>query len=210
MTRRWERHGWTVHLAEPAGTGPWVKGEALAPALRYAADPVVIADADVWPLGIDDAYQAVVEGASWAVPHWQVYRLTERATRGVLAGWTINRSTVEALAVERQPYVGLLGGGVTVIRKAAALDVPIDRRFTRWGGEDDSWGKALVTLVGDPHRIEHGDPLVHLYHPHAHPDRPAVGGSMDNEYLRRRYFSALNDTTQMRALVEEGRSWPRS
>src|SRR5687768_12609226 len=57
---------------------PWNKARAVMPAVEDScADIVVLADADVWTEGLAAAVRAVEQGASWAIPHRHVHRLTE-------------------------------------------------------------------------------------------------------------------------------------
>lgn len=185
----------------------WRKGRAVADQLgRSRADVIIVADADVWGSGIQMAVAAVTQGAPWAIPHLLVKRLTRASTARLLA------NDVTHFATERDPYEGIRGGGIVVLPRQLALDVPIDDRFAGWGGEDHAWGYALTTIGGEPWRGKAD--LWHLWHEHAAPDRLGPEkhiGSMANEYLRRRYFDAQNDQLRMRALLDEGRgSWPIS
>jgi hypothetical protein len=186
-----------VTLAE-APDGPWCKAQTIMPAIRAStADIVVVHDADVWCDAIPDAVAAVEAGALWAVPHLHVNRLTEPATAAYLAG-----ADPATLTLEQERYVGVLSGGIVVVRRHVAVDTPMDATFQGWGGEDHSWGYALSTLHGNPWR-GHAD-LWHLWHPPADRLNRRIG-SYPSEQRRRRYFAAMNDRPAMRALVEEGR-----
>lgn len=204
---RLEALGWPVVVATH-GDGPWVKASVVMPAVEAsAADVIVMADADCWTPGLFDAVAAVEAGASWAMPHTLVHRLTEGATVRLLAGgvpWSL-----EAFACEQPPYPGVWSGGVVVARRDVLLDVPMPI-VEGWGSEDHCWGWALACLHGgDPWQAP--DPLYHLWHPPAERiDR--MNGSYPAQALRRQYFAARNDRPAMRALVEAGRrQWqPRS
>lgn len=160
------------------------------------ADILVIADADVWCDGVGEAVDAIEGGAGWAVPHDKLYRLTEQATAGVLAGggWPGVRH------LDERPYRGHEGGGIVVLPKPLAVDVPLDPRFRGWGHEDDSWAIALSAVAGGPWRGT--EPLWHLWHP------PQVRvsrriGSDGGKALFRRYWAARNRPEQIRALLRE-------
>src|SRR5690606_37809457 len=84
--------------------------------------------------------------AGWAVPHRLVYRLSEAATSGVLAGLAPS----PGMRLVQAPYVGYAGGGITVLPRSTYDQVPLDPRFRGWGQEDESWAHALTVLAGDP------------------------------------------------------------
>lgn len=176
---------------------PWVKALAFTPALQASdAEIVVMADADVWSDGLDEAIAAVRGGAEWATPHGEVLRLTEEATEAVLGG-----GDPEGQPLEQRPYPGVLGGGFVVARRETLLEVPMDPRFKGWGGEDESWGFALWHLLGPPKRL--GRPLYHLWHP---PQERITRrrGSTESWRLRKRYSAAARSGPDaFQALLEE-------
>jgi hypothetical protein len=189
-----ERYAWPIRLAP--GSTPWVKANAVTPAIESSsAEIVVIADADVWTDGITDAIEAVQQGAPWAIPHLNVHRLTENGTAAVLGDAEWN-----AQQLDRRPYRGYEGGGVTVLRRDDYLDVPMDPRFTGWGQEDASWGYALRCLLGEPWRGT--APLIHLWHP---PQARMTNkyGSPGGKQLWKRYLLARRRPDEMRKLVKE-------
>jgi hypothetical protein len=187
------------------GDGPWVKASVVMPAVEASTAGVAIvhdADVIVTEQGLRTAVAAVEAGASWAMPHTLVHRLTQASTARLMATGVLDDEC------EQHPYPGVWSGGVTVIRRDVALTVPMPR-VEGWGGEDHCWGWALGTLYHDPPQAP--DPLFHLWHPPAKRiDR--MNGSYPSQQLRRRYFAARNDRPAMRALVEEERRWlrPRS
>jgi len=201
---RWVLHRWASELPQfrltvaEAPSGPWVKALAVMPAIEGSLAPVVIvADADVWIAtdAVVNAVTTVCEGAAWAVPHLLVHRLTESATLRVLAGGPFDGPTTEP------PYIGVASGGVVVLDRQVALDVPLDPRFEGWGGEDHAWGYALEALHGPPAR---GDAdLWHLWHPPA-PRIARHAGSMPSELLRRHYrLTSMGPVEGMRQLIAE-------
>lgn len=166
------------------------------PALAAStADIVVVADADVWCDETETAVEEVAAGAGWAIPHRGVFRLTETATSQVLAG----ESWID-LELDERPYLGLLGGGIVVAHRETLLTIPLDPRFIGWGGEDDSWGMALRTMLGPPARGR--GQLVHLWHP-PQPRVTRRRGSAANWKLRGRYLAAVDDPAAMRRLLTE-------
>lgn len=183
--------------------GPWVKANAVMPAIAAThAEIVVIADADAWCDGLEDAIDEVRRGAPWAVPHRRVKRLNARSTARVLAGEPPDR-----LQLEEPSYLGCPAGGLLVLPTKTALDIPLDPRFVGWGAEDRAWGWALTLLAGHPWRGRIN--LTHLWHPPQ--DRVDRNhGSPDSEALRRRYIAAEHRPDEMRALIEEIPPWKTS
>lgn len=155
---RWASTGCEVVVGEHAG--PWCKAAAVADGLeRAGGDVLVIADADCWSDGIDQALAAVDAGRPWAIPHGRVYRLTHAATQHVLDGHTPR----PGLDLTQAPYQGWPGGGIVVVGRDVYEQVPLDRRFVGWSGEDESWAHALTFLAGPAWRGR--APLWHLWHP---------------------------------------------
>lgn len=184
--------------------GDWCKADAVAEGVaRTDADIIVVHDADVVVQlrAIERAVVAVNEEiAEWSIPHNLVHRLDEDSTNVVLKTGLIPTQTRQLV---RWPYVGMVGGGITVMRRDTYLDCPLDARFKGWGSEDQSWGFALECLHGLPWR---GDAdLFHLWHPHAEPgaQRSPLFAS---ERLRRAYRAYHERPDRMRVLVDEARS----
>lgn len=177
--------------------GPWVKALAVMPVIAECSHgPIVIADADVWCEGIDDAVRAVVEGTPWAMPHGAVRRLTRQATEAVLAGAELS----EKLPLEEPVRRGVGGGGIVVAMRDTLLSVPMDSRFVGWGQEDTALALALTSLAGSRWRGK--QPLWHLWHP---PQERLTRrwGSGQSKRLYHRYAAARRDPKAMRALIEE-------
>ena len=186
--------GWPVTVAP--GSAPWVKAEAVMPAVRAStADVLVIVDADVWTDGLPEAVRAVELGAPWAKPHKLVYRLTEESTDRFIAGepW-------EGLDLDREPYVGIAGGGCVIAKRETLLAAPLDPRFVGWGQEDECWATALHVLAGEAY-LGRAD-MIHLWHPPQ--QRLTVRkGSEAGWELMRRYIAARRHPDLMRDLVKE-------
>lgn len=187
-------------VVEGFAGGAWCKAAAVADGLtRASGDVVVVADSDVWCDHTAAAVQRVQQGAAWAVPHRQVWRLDETATRQVAAGAepadVANRRTVT-----ERPYDGKVGGGIVVARRDVYDDCPLDERFAGWGHEDTSWGLALETLHGRPVRFN--GRLWHLWHP-PQPRLNRAVGSETSLQLERRYVAAYRDRRRMRRLIDE-------
>lgn len=192
---RHARNRWPVVIGRH-DDGPWVKALAVADALTQTqAQILIIADADVWTDGLPEAVQAVQDGAAWAIPHRGVIRLTQAGTELYGGGGELLR-----LPVEENAYLGVEGGGIVVINRRIYEMCPLDQRFEGWGGEDESWGMALRTLHGPPHRVRM--PLVHLWHP---PQERATRskGSEANTALRKRYARAMHNPTVMQEVLDD-------
>lgn len=198
---------WPVIVASPPGDD-WNKGRAIWGAKPLVETPVmVVSDADVWCERLSDSVAEVANGAHWSIPHLKVHRLSPHATNLVLEG----RDPEEIVAryphasYFEHPYTGMQGGGLVVLPTDTYARVPMDPRFTGWGGEDSSWGRALRVMVGQPERLN-GD-LWHLYHAPA--DRETrVRGSEENYALTLAYRD--KDRREIRKLVNEGRRLLRS
>ena len=188
---------WQVLEAE-CPPGPWCKGAAIAGALADCdAEIVVLADADVWAVGLLAAVSAVEAGAPWAIPHELLLRLSPDATAAFLAGEPWNEEDLD------QPvYKGIEGGGVVVASREVLEAVPVDPRFVGWGQEDECHALALRTLVGPAWRGSAD--LIHLYHP---PQERLTRrrGSRESWELRCRYFALSDDPRALGALIEETR-----
>lgn len=189
------RYYWPVTIAP--GSTPWVKAEAVTPALeRSSAEIIIVADADCWTEGLPAAVEAVVNGAPWAIPHWLVKRLTERDTDILIGGGE------PAGPYDRREYVGVAGGGFVVAPRETLLEIPLDSRFIGWGQEDDSWALALTALAGEPWRGKAD--LIHLYHPPA-ARTSRRKGSPASWSLFHRYIACRRDPDAMRELLKEVR-----
>lgn len=193
------RYPWPVTIAHAPSDGPWVKAAAVNPAVEQStADILIVADADIWTDGLPAAVQAISDGAGWAVPHGSVRRLSETATREVLAGAQLT----DQLELAEPAYRGIHTGGALVALRSTLQEIPLDPRFHGWGGEDQAWGYALHTLLGDA--WEGNPPLWHLWHPPQQRLNRRVG-SITSDKLRRRYLKARRDPAVMRALIAEHR-----
>ncbi|MGP4114653.1 hypothetical protein ACTWP5_27555 [Streptomyces sp. 4N509B] len=192
--RRWRSVGHEPVIGE-APPGPWCKAAAVAAGLpRGDAEVLIVTDADVWCDGIDAAVDAVHTGASWAIPHRDVRRLTEDATAAVLHGGELGGS------LDQPAYRGVEGGGITVLRRDLYDVAPLDPRYRGWGQEDEAWALALRTLAGAPWRG--AAPLWHLWHPPQRRDSRRWG-SIASRTLYRRYQRAARSPGAMRALLAD-------
>lgn len=207
-SRQWVvRRYRTLHADWPVAvalhTGPWCKAEAVNPiAADSDADVLVLADADsfVAPDALRASVADVTSGRhDWAVPAFQVRRMTEAASRAVL------ELDPDTLPDPRSPVVRshslLPGGGIVVVSRALWLDADgYDPRFIGWGGEDYALGCALRALSG---HYAHKQPgvLWHLWHPPA----PSNGGLLPDESaaLATHYRAAKHDPAAMRSLIQQ-------
>lgn len=199
-----EHPSWPVVLGELDDDDEWSKGAAIAAGVELLDDvsTVIVADADSWISNTGELVRAVdlVQSGRrrWIVPHRLVYRLRDVETERLYADPTHRART---RTVCRTPYVGPAGGGITVVSAELLDEVPVDRRFLGWGGEDVSWGWALETLAHPVERLE--GRLVHLWHPHPAPN---LRGSPESEELVAQYRAARGFPRRMRAVVA-GDTW---
>lgn len=194
---RLAEHGWPVVIGR-YDSEPWCKARAIADALEQTdADVLVLHDADVWTNGLPEAVQQAQEGTAWAVPHRSIHRLSEVATALYVAGVSLGDPELEERA-----YLGIEGGGITVVRRDVYEACPIDPRFVGWSGEDEAFGWALRATHGPPWRPLGHAPLWHLWHP-AQARATRARGSLASWDLRKRYARARHDPVAMRALLGE-------
>lgn len=194
-----EQPGWQLVSGHIMPDEPWVKARAVADGIGDATgDLLVIADADVICDGVDVAVESVRRGPfRWAIPHLRVHRLTETATRAVLA---VGRLPETSVGYVRESYRGVVGGGLVVVRRDLYERCPLDPRFTGYGQEDSSWGLCLKTLAGPAWRG--GAPLWHLWHP-PQPRKTRAIGSDESLALYKRYEAASGSPERMSALLAE-------
>lgn len=179
------------------GRLPWSKAAAITPVIAASrADIVVVHDADVF-CPLDEAIAAVMDGAAWAVPHDQVFRLSEQGTINYLAGHVLDPWAGD---LTEAPYRGVEGGGIVVAHRHVLLDAPMDPRFIGFGQEDEAWALALRALFGAPWRG--GDRLAHFWH-QPQPRLNRRIGSREGWRLYRRYAKASRNEATMRALLAE-------
>lgn len=202
LRARWVHAGYEVVEGHP-GDGPWCKARAVGDALtRASGDILIVADADVWSDGIDEAVRAVHRNqAAWAMPHGLVRRLTPAATTAVMR---YNRwpSVSDWASLEQPAYAGMPGGGLVVVSRVAYELAPLDPRFKGWGQEDECWAHALRVLVGP--RWRGSASLWHLWHrPQERDSR--FWGSKASEALTMRYREA-GTREAMRRLVDQGQA----
>lgn len=200
---RYEQTGWPVTVAElPAG--PWVKAAAVNPAVQAStADVVVVADGDCWSNDVIEAAAAVDAGKRpWACPFHRIRRLNRQFTERVLAG-LVDVGDHTSSSLEEPVYLARPGGGIVVMARDVARDVPMDPRFVGWGGEDVSWGKALQSLHGKPWMG--ATDLYHLWHPaQQRPARHTLPS--DAERLRQRYWDVARQRGGIEGLMDEVRA----
>lgn len=209
VARQWGLSPYRPMLGCP-DTEVWCKAEAVRNAIGdLDADILVVADADVWCDGLQDAIDAVHRGAPWARPHRLVHRLSQASTAAVLAGTPPHRGmeldpdepTARRPGHRNEGYGGVDGGGIVVVRRDIWDDCPLDPRFRGWGHEDTSWARALTVLHGGPVRFNHD--LWHLWHP----PQPRLGrgfGSAESAELEAQYRRARTPEA-MRRLVDQAR-----
>lgn len=183
--------------------GPWSKARAVDDAIGQTdADLLIITDADVWCEQTAE-FVAKIEAEVWefASPHRRIVRLNQASTERVYReGFPENMPNPRELT--ERVYDGMLGGGIVILPRALYEQCPLDPRFEGWGGEDESWGRALMTLTKK--RAQGRNVLWHLYHqPQERVNRKI--GNPANDQLKERYRLAAGDPARTLALIEEGR-----
>jgi len=158
---RWQTLHPDFEIVEGHCPGEWRKGEAVRDAFQKSTGRwLILADADciVSQEGVNEAVEAVMDGAPWAIPHRLVKRLDEASTQAILAGGEIGGG------LHRRAYEGFAGGGMLMVERAAyEATGGIPTRFRQWGAEDEALAVILDTLIGPHVRFEHD--MWHLWHP---------------------------------------------
>lgn len=207
VLRELEQHApeWEVVVAEDPTPDRFIKGEAVRIGVaRATGDIVVMHDGDLLTFPRLLAAVAHVDaGAAWSMPMTHVYRLTPEATHLALAGELDLEHLNHELCLLEKPYRYVHeAGGCMVATRATLLEVPIDRRYTGYGAEDESHGMALTLLKGPPERVV--GPAFHLWHPpQERVSRYRLSPS--NEAIRRRYQRAWfkKSAAMFRTLIAE-------
>lgn len=182
--------------------GSWCKGAAINDAVsRSSGDVLIIADADVMvaPMMLLFALDALRE-RPWVIPAQQVWRMNEETTMRLLVGGMDDTPhPLGSGEVARVPLPLTPGGGMFVVKREDW--VPMDERFVEWGGEDISHGRALETLLG-PFKQLPGI-LWHLWHEPMEMREGRRCTLQECEDLANRYYAALGNPDEMRALLHE-------
>lgn len=175
----------------PEGS-PWCKAKAVARAAAQANGHVfVIADADCFASRLHEAVASLDNGYAWAMPHYTVHRLSKAATAQVYRGGDPSTFPRTMSWYAQLPYVGIPGGGITVMRRETYADVPLDPGFIGWGQEDEAWALALRSLHGRGWRPTRDAPLWHLWHP-PQPRMSRATGSEQSRKLLSLYKGSLS------------------
>jgi len=192
-----ESHGFNVVIGELEPERPWSKSLAVQAGLRKStADVVVISDGDVWSGFVEQAVDMLTE-VPYAVPFRDVRRLSPEATGHALTTGDLGGK------LQQQAYRGVDGGGLIAITRENYDRVPLDPRFVGWGQEDESWGMALLALLGKGWRGS--ESLFHLWHPPQQRQNRAVGSEASRS-LRNQYLRARRDIPMMEGLIATARS----
>lgn len=181
--------------------GPWVKALAVQDGIDQTDDTdLVVADADVWCDGLDEALSRLADRPV-VIPHGQVVRLTPEATAAVLAGDPPRRHKGSA-----RTYRGYEGGGILILRRDVWDRVPLDPRFVGWGQEDSAWAHALTAMTGKICRFS--APLYHLWHPPQERLNRHTG-TLEGLALNQRYEEHRHNPTEMAELLDEAKDAAR-
>lgn len=182
---------------------PFCKALAVQDALSNTdADLLVVADSDVWCADLALVAKVADGTYDWALPHRQIYRLNRIASQLVYDGADIHETASRPHMLAERWYDGMVGGGIIILPRDLYERVPLDPLFQGWGGEDESWGRALKTLAPRP---SHGSArLWHLFH-EPQPRMNRRMGNVENRKRTERYIAAEGNPTAMKSLVGEAR-----
>jgi hypothetical protein len=170
-------------------------------AQKATGDIYIIADADVFfGTRLIDKIVAIANRYPWIIPFKRCYRLTQFGSREVTKNGKIELPK-QLHFVEVQYIMNNIGALMNVVSRLAFEKIGgMDERFFGYGEEDESFARALDTLVGKHYRMP--ETIFHLWHPWAefnHPNR-----NMNLE-LSKRYIKAEGNPAAMKQLVDERR-----
>jgi Glycosyl transferase family 2/N-terminal domain of galactosyltransferase len=228
-TWEWCRQYWGVQLpaAQLIVQGdehiPFSKTTAVNRAFRQAkGDVVVILDADCYIPGkvIVDCARRIRRGKRlrrkvWFVPYRHFYRLTEEASRRILASDPAHPLVPSSPPADDDTEIATgesvghwFGALIQIMHRDAFIAAGgMDERFSGWGGEDVSFMKAVDTLYAK--HLATRNQVLHLWHPANRTGGPRrasnswAGQRHDNFYLASRYTGANGRSGRMYNLTRE-------
>lgn len=168
---------------------------------KATGDLLIIADADVFfGTQLIDKIKAIVHRHPWIIPFSCGYKLNREAFPSIIQNGRIELprrlrfNEIEAICAFHGAFINVMS------RSAFERVGGMDERFSGWGEEDQSFARALDTLVGKHYRMS--ESVFHLWHPPAdynHANRKL------NQQLAMRYVKAERNIFAMKRLVEEWR-----
>jgi N-terminal domain of galactosyltransferase len=168
----WLKRFWTHHLPAAQlvmgvdeGT-PFSKTCAVNNAFQNAFqgnDIIVILDADCYiaPIVIVECAEAIREARRWGenlwfVPYRFLYRLTDEATKRLIASpvenpvqFNVPHVLEDVVSLRQATFGHRFGALIQIMPRDGFIEVGgMDPRFRGWGGEDSSMLRAMDTLYG--------------------------------------------------------------
>jgi glycosyltransferase involved in cell wall biosynthesis len=218
---------------DPEPDKPFSKSAAVNNGVeKSTGDVLVIVDADgyISPDSVlhcaKEIRHAIKRGQHlWFIPYRQFYRLTEEASRLLLASnpkrpvdFTEPVHPAHVLQ-DTDPTVGHWYGAMIQIMPREAFDCVgcWDERFIGWGGEDHAAMRAMDTLYS-LHKTLPGQ-VLHVWHPQIGPQGSATqvhwkdrmwegqASPQANDILSGRYYDAYRNVEKMQKLVNEAKDY---
>lgn len=173
------------------------KAEAVNNGVSFATgDKLAIIDADT-VITAKQLSQGLLQG-EWVVPYNRCLNLTQEATEGLL---DYEDLPFDLLPIEGERHKHNYAGGVNIISRRLFDEVGgFDPRYEGWGGEDESFGRAVDTMF-QPAVFVPGD-VYHLWH--VEDDTKKQFNQRVNLQMWKRYRWATGRQDRMRKVLERG------
>lgn len=143
---------------------PFSKAKAVNAGVKSCgADTLILVDADTL-ISFDQLERGLASGDPWVIPYDRCLDLGRALTTQLLSGPTpTDLASIGPEQADRSRIKKKYAGGVLIIRRDLFEEAGgFDERYAGWGGEDESFCRAVDTLCR-PSLMLPGD-IYHLWH----------------------------------------------